>query len=113
MSEIVPATLEHFVALYGHPPQFSFQGFTVLGGDKPVGIGGLYYSNGAHVVFSRITEPIRKRDIVRVSHKVMALARDKRVPVYAHRDQDVATSPSLLAHFGFEQMTSEVYLWRG
>lgn len=114
MTEIVPATLADFVALYGHPPPFSFQGFVVRQDGKPVGIGGLYFSNGSHVVFSRINAPIRKRVILAVCHKVMDLARQKRVQVFAHRDEAIATSPGLLAHFGFEQIEdSEVYLWRG
>lgn len=113
-AEIVAATLADFVALYGHPPPFSFQGFVVRDAGVPVGIGGLYLSNGAYVVFSRINAAIRKRVIVAVCRKVMDLARDKGVQVYAVREEGVMTSPGLLAHFGFEQLDdSEVYLWRG
>lgn len=112
--EILPATLEDFVALYGHAPPYSFQGFTVHDQGQPVGMGGLYYSNGALVVFSRINAVISRRVIVQVCRKVMTLARERGAQVYAMRDPAIATSAGLLAHFGFEQIEdSEVYLWLG
>lgn len=112
MPEIVGATREDFVAIYGHVPPYSLQAYVIRDGSAPVAIGGLYYSDGVHVAFLNIAGAPRKRLVVQLCHKVMELIRQKRAVVYAVRDLELPTAPALLKHFGFEPVpsSSEVYL---
>lgn len=114
---IVPATEADFVAVYGHRPRYSMQGYAVRQDGRAVAIGGLYTADRRHVVFSQITEPVSRKVIVQVCHKVMTLVRARGTRVFAIRDTSLPTSASLLDHFGFQLVTKtaegEFYQWLG
>lgn len=114
MSEIVPATADDYEAMYGEPPCASLQGYVVKKDGKPVAIGGLYYQYGRHVVFSEIKEPVRKRDILRVCHLVLGLAKQKRATVFSLLGK-LPTSINLLKHFNFQFVMNtpqgDLYQW--
>lgn len=115
-SEIAPATAADFEAVYGHAPKFSFQGYAVRVDGVAHGVGGVYRTNGQHVAFCRITGPVSKKAVVKAGRLILDLIRSRR-RVFAIRDPEVPTAPTLLKHLGFEFLTDspagEVYLWHG
>lgn len=102
-TEIVPATLPMLTAFYGHAPQRSMFAFAGLADGQPLAIFGLYYDDARLVLFSDIRPEARrfKKRLVQGAFRVMALAREKAVPVYAVADC-VEGSVRLLERLGFK-----------
>lgn len=110
-----PATADDYAAIYGTPPAVSFFGAAVRHDGRTVAVAGVYVSNGLPVVFSQISEPVRKRTILRVAYAILRRARQKGLPLFAIRDPNLPTSDGFIQHFGFvpagRTEAGEVYAW--
>lgn len=115
MTEVVPATLADFVAVYGCAPKFTFQGYAVRRDGVAVCICGLYSDGERSVAFIRVNDGVRPRDVVKVANLVLQLAEKRGTPVFAIRDRSLPTSEGFIKHFGFtyagESPEGEVYQW--
>lgn len=112
-TEIVPATAAMLVQFYGAPPSRSMIAFAGLADGVLLAIFGLYYDTGRMVLFSDIRPEARrfKKRLVEGAFRVMALAREKAVPVYAVADC-VDGSVRLLERLGFKPQPGGVYVWQ-
>ena len=98
----VPATAEAVLAYYGGPPPYTFKGYIAMLGDKPVGVGGIYYAGRLPVAFSECKDEMEtmRKDKARAVRLLERLIKSYKVPVFA-----IATLPTsigLLTKLGFE-----------
>lgn len=111
MTEIRPATLQDFERLKGRPPKTA-RAFAAVRDDAVIGIGGVYRGGVSLVLFSELTDAIRKdkRTLARLVRAVKSLMKGT---VYAHADEAIAGSEVLLEHMGFEPFQGRLYQWHG
>ena len=113
--EVVAATEADYVALYGHRPPYSMQGYTGRQGGEPAVMAGLYRAAGKNVMFLQTKGQPSPRLVVRVCRAALDLARARGTRIFALRDEALPTADGLLRHFGFQPvgMTTdgEVYQW--
>lgn len=110
MIAIIPATIEHYRALYGDNPPFTMRAMTAVEGDRVLGMAGVYDENGNQVVFAKLTDELKgnRKAVLRGARKVMAMF-DKRV--FALCDPNLETADGFLRHFGFKPVGKGVYQW--
>ena len=115
--EVAPATEQDFVAVYGHRPRYSMQGYAARADGQAVAIAGLYRADGKNVMFLQTRGRVSPRAVVLLGRAVMDLARTRGTRIFALRDADLPTAGGLLRHFGFEPVgmteQGEVYQWQG
>lgn len=100
--DIRPATADD-VRRYHDSIPYSAVVLAGLRDGEVIGVGGVYYSNGAPVVFSGFCDGMTKREIVKGARAIMGMLRGVRGPVYAK--QDAGDKPArTLAHFGFSPL---------
>ena len=114
--EVGPATESDYVALYGHRPPYSMQGYTGRQGGEPVAMAGLYLAQGKQVMFLQTKGRVSPRLVVLLGRAALDLARARGTRIFALRDEAQPTADGLLRHFGFQPvgMTTdgEVYQWQ-
>ena len=114
--EVVPATEQDYVALYGHRPRYSMQGYAGRQDGEPVAMAGLYRAEGKNVMFLQTKGRVSPRLVVMVSRAALDLARACGTRIFALRDAALPTAGGLLKHFGFESIgetsEGEVYQWQ-
>lgn len=110
MIAIVPATTHHIMTLYGEPLGRTVRALAVVDGERVLGIGGIYEDNSQTVVFSKITDDLRrqKRVLILASRQVIGWFRRE---VFALCDTSIPQARGFLEHMGFEQVHGEVYRW--
>jgi hypothetical protein len=111
MTQILPATVEHFDRLKGALPMTA-RAFAVVRGEDVLGIGGVYRDGAIQVMFSELTDELRrdKRSLIRLIRSVKALLRPR---AQAFADPEIKGSEALLEHMGFEPLVGRVYQWPG
>lgn len=94
---------EDAVAYYGTQAKMSFRGYVAELDGEVVGIGGVYYANGAPIAFSEMREPMRKhkRAIAKACRMLTQLFDKIGGNVYAVACPTEPTAPRLLAKLGF------------
>lgn len=109
--KIVPATAEHLKALYEELPGPTIKAVAVVDGDRVLGIGGTYVTNGNTIIFTKMVEELKsnKRVIIRAARMIMSTLSDR---AFAICDPKVETSPGFLLHFGFEPIGNGIWQTR-
>lgn len=108
MLHIRPATREDMERFHPQVPKSA----RVLAGERDgevIGVGGVYFDNGAAVVFSGFCERVSKREIVKGAKAIMALAAGVKGPLYARQDPTEAAARTL-AHFGFVPLSGDFWV---
>jgi hypothetical protein len=111
MTEIVPATPELLARFYGDAPKRTARAVAVVRGEEVLGVGGVYREGTNSVLFSDMTDELRKnkRALVKALRAVMRLMKGT---VYSWADPDIEGSDVLLKHMGFEPYRDGVYQWQ-
>jgi hypothetical protein len=111
---IVPATAELLERFYGSAPTRSQRAVVAIKDDRVIGVAGIYTEDESSVMFSDLTDELRKdkRTVVRGIREVMKLAARRALPVYALADPEVDGSERLLLHMGFEHYRDGIYRWQ-
>lgn len=111
MTEIRPATMEHFERLKSSPLKTA-RAFAVVRGEDVIGIGGVYRDGASLVLFSELTDELRKdkRSLIRLVRAVTPMLRPRTL---ALADPDIDGSDVLLEHMGFEPFEGRIYQWPG
>lgn len=114
MTAIVPATQELLERFYGYTPKRSQRAVVAVDGERVIGVAGVYMDDGRQVMFSDLTDEIRKdkRTIVRGIREVLRLAAKRHLPVHALADPEIEGSETLLRHMGFEEIADRIYQWQ-
>lgn len=101
---IRPATYSDAVAYYGGPPRASFKGFVAELDGEIIGIGGVFYEDGAAVAFSEMKEPMRKyrKAKARACRILCDMFDGIGRKVYAAACESEPTAPYLLVKLGFK-----------
>src|SRR5690606_27629585 len=99
---------------YGKPPMRSQRAYVALKGDRVIGVAGIYTDTERNVMFSDLTDELRKdkRAIVRGIRAVMRLAEKRDIPTCAYADPQIEGSGKLLEHMGFVHIKDGVYQWQ-
>ena len=103
--DFVPATQslaeEYFAG--GRPP-YGFRGYAALLDGEVVGLGGVYWSHGAPVLFSQAKNPLRRdrKACARGARLLQSYLDTIPFEVYAVASPAEPTSQQLLARLGFE-----------
>lgn len=108
---IRPATLEDFVRLKAAPPKTA-RAYAVVKDEEVIGIGGVYRDGVSKVLFSELTDEIRrdKRTLIGLIRAVRSLMRGR---VFSFADPEIPGSEVLLEHMGFEPYEGRFYQWHG
>jgi hypothetical protein len=111
--QIVPATTELLKRFYGVPPVRSQRAVVAMRGDDVVGVAGVFLAEAGQVMFSDLTDEVRKskRTIIRGIREVQKLAKPS-MPVYAEADEEIEGSEKLLEHMGFVHYRDRIYRWQ-
>jgi len=114
--KIVNATPELLEKFYGQRPSHTVRAVVAVKDDDVIGVAGICIQNGRAIVFSEKKEGTTydKRTIVQGIRRVMGIAAQKKIPVYAVADPKIDGSDTLLRHMGFmpTHENSEVYSWQ-
>lgn len=111
MTEIRPATAEDFVRLRASTPKTA-RAYVAVRGEEVIGVGGVYRDGVSLVVFSELTDTLRKdrRTMVRLKRAVIPMIQPRTL---AFADPDIDGSDALLEHMGFEPLDGRIYQWPG
>jgi hypothetical protein len=113
------ARTEDVVAFYGKLPPARMHAVVAFREGVPLMIGGIFYANGAPILFSTLKPEVRKEKklIAKGIRIVMDFVNEFKMPLYAFANPDEPTAPYLLCKLGFKPtgvMTSQgEYLFRG
>lgn len=122
MPEIVPATAELVRQVTDKPMPRTLRALAVVEDEKVLGVTGFYPENGHLVWVGHMTDEARaemnrdkftyyKLALVQCAKQIMAMAAERRLPVYAHADPDIQGSDTLLKHLGFTHAFGGIYNW--
>ncbi len=115
-TEIVPGTPDLLKRFYGEIPARRTRTLVVKEDEEVVWVAGLYVQDCAQILFGDfkpgIDRPRYKREYVQCMRRLLAMAQERDLPLYSKAKPTVEGSDRLLAHFGFEPVTDEVYVWR-
>ncbi len=111
--DIVAATAEMIAAMDGTLPARTTRCIAAVENGRVLGICGVYTQKQSLVMFASLTDELKrnKRAIIRGIQRIMRIAGDSAVPVYAMAQSDVPGSGRLLRHMGFEQVEGDLYRW--
>lgn len=88
-------------------------------GECVLGVTGFYPENGGLVIFSGFAQQTRaeinrhKRTILLCAQKIMSMACERGMPIYAICDSSIPKASVLLRHLGFSHVYRETYQWHG
>lgn len=101
----VEATQSLVERYYGTRPPVGFRGYVALLGGEPVGVGGVYRTDGLWVAFSEMKDEMRPfiKARARAARLLVNFADRLGVSVHAVEDPNEPTSPGLLKKLGFEK----------
>jgi hypothetical protein len=112
--EIVPATRELMERFYGHPPRQTAQALVTLLGDEPIGVAGVYADRYGRMVCFADTRPVLRERFsktgVRMAHRLMKMAREKGVTLWAAADSGIEPAARFLEYLGFTHVEKGVYI---
>lgn len=96
------ATEEDLKAYYGDDPlYYSTRGVVIVKEGVVVGVGGVCRVANQMVVFTEMQhDKVTKRDIIHAGRLLLEII-EKYTTVVAHRDDELETSTSFAAHYGF------------
>jgi len=112
-TEIVMATPEIFDKFYGKQPEQTVRAVAAVRGDKVLGVAGVYIAATRYVVFSDMTDELRRdrRAIVRGIREVLKLLSSTRLPVNAGADPSIPKADAFLKRIGFTHVGGGLYEW--
>ena len=111
-----PLTAEAFVAVAGTPPPFTCRGFSILDGDRPVLVAGVFPDENRHILFSHFAPEFReklgtfgaRRAIALGIRRTVALLGSIRGAIDANAEA-YSGSETLLIHLGFRRVHGSIY----
>lgn len=113
--EIVPATTQDYIDVYGERPTFSMRLWKVVEDGRMLAIFGFYYVGGSAAIVCKILNKFPPKKIYRVAKVAMEKLKSFGLPLIALADEELCTAPTFLRHLGFEHVqtctTGEVYEW--
>lgn len=109
--EIVAATREHILNMYGSVPS-TVRAISILDENGVHCVAGIYLSESRWVMFAKLDDVMKtnKRSIIQGWKKLIQMVGGKEI--YAVKDKNLETSESFIRHFGFKQLIDEVYVWK-
>lgn len=112
-TEIVPATSEMIERLTGEAPAITVRAAAAVRGEEVIGVGGVYANESGWVMFSTLTDELRKdkRALVKLVRAVQRYIARCPMGVVATADPAIKGSDVLLEHMGFQRVQGDIYLW--
>lgn len=106
------ATPDDLTKFYGLPISHTVQAVVLDVGGEILAVAGIYEHSGRLICFSDFKEEASsfKKTIISGARMMRSIMAKKRRPIYAVRDENLATSARFLAYLGFEQ-DGEYYVW--
>src|SRR5687768_8357588 len=104
--QIIEATAQDYVEVYGVPAQLSMRIFQVVEDGVRLALFGYYFTAGCVVVFCKIIGKFSARKIYRVAKKCMAKLLATGLPLTALADSELCTASNFLSHLGFRHALS-------
>ena len=114
-TKIIPATSELLLRYYGKQPPKTSYSFVAVKDNRVIGVSGVYITKSRLIVFASISDELKddKRTIVKGIAKVMKLAKEKHLPIYAICDESIEKAVNFIKHVGFVHEYEGVYVWHG
>lgn len=117
---IIPATTDILIRYYGHPLALTVRAVAAMDGDDIIGVGGIYMQDSSAVLFTDMTERLRRdkrlmiagiRAINEIIGHVIAL----NIPLYTKEAEGVEGTDILMKHMNFEEFSAKdkVWVWPG
>ncbi len=104
-------------ALYGKPLPMSITGLTAVEGERILGMGAIYPSDGCMVLVCQVhpaARPLRLRHaraMLAGAHRLLRTAAQARLPVRAFADRTHPGAAELIERLGFRHVEKDVYEW--
>lgn len=119
--KFAPLTLERYQAVVGESPKVTMRGFSLVDGEKPLMVVGIYPDDDRHVLFSQVAPEFRgrfdsfeaKRLIVRAARKAMEMVHEAGGVIHASADAKYPNTSGFLERLGFRHLGRSVYEFRG
>ena len=115
MPDIMPATAEMIKRFWGRSIPQTVHALAAGKDGQVLGVWGYYVKNGRIVVFAGIDPQARNvrnaKIILRCGKELMEQLSEKRMPINAAADPEIAGSERLLEHLGFQRAHKEIYQW--
>lgn len=111
---LVPADPEMVAKYHEEGLPKTCRAIAATDGERILGIAGLYFTDEHQIVFSTISEELKKhpRVILRAAKRLLGMTRQG-VPVIAVPDAGIAKSRGFLEHLGFAELPGTgVYEWQ-
>ena len=115
--ELIPATAEHVLALFGEPWPVTLRGVTAVSAGRLLGMGIIYVDHGRWILTCRLAPETsadlraHTRAVLRICHRLLAQAGRTHLPVHAKADPQVPRAGALLVHLGFKPINQEIFEW--
>lgn len=113
MITIVSATPE-MVRDYCSGP-FTTQALAVVDGDNILAVYGVYLQDGCQVVFSNISDELKKKPkyIIRAWRQLLSQMETRRLPILARCDMNLHKADLFLLHLGFSPFNGNIWKMEG
>ena len=116
---IVPVTVEHLQSVGLHPIPATMEGLAVVDGERVMGVAGIYLQEGCLILAARFAAEGRAyldrghhaKTLLKAAHRIMGIAKARKLPVYAIAEPTIPGSVNLLRHLGFEHYKKDTYKW--
>jgi hypothetical protein len=112
-----PALASDVIALYGEPLHTTVLGITGVEGDRVLGMGAIYPSDGCMVMICRIAPDARcelqrhAKTMVRGARRLIAIAGKTKLPLRTVADRRFPRAVELIEHLGFRHLEKDIYEW--
>lgn len=114
MVELVPATREILESHYGDSLGRTAYAIAAVDGDRVLGVAGFYVAPVSVVVFSEISDELRRmpKVILKGSRMILEMVRKKGLVAYAKCDKRIEAAQRFLEHLGFTRFNGEIFVWQ-
>jgi hypothetical protein len=91
------------------------RGFAVVRNAEVLAHAGVYLDRDRYVMYGACSAAglRERRSLIRCWRRLIAVVREKGIPIHALADPSVKRSARFLEHFGFRKLAGNLYQWEG
>ena len=110
--KIIPATYEMISGLCDG--KTAVRAIAAVEGDKVLGVAGISYKKNCQVVFSNLSDDLKKRpkEMIKAWKILMEMIEERKLPTYAICDFTIPKAANFLLHLGFEPYNGTTWIRR-
>ncbi len=110
---IVSLTRDRYINFSGESPHVTMRGIALVDNSDTLAILAIAVFSGQSFIVCGVKDGAKRKDIVKGWRKFKSEFMRENVDYYAIIDEEIATAPSFLKHFGFVHLKKDIYIFRG